>query len=133
MSVVRHMFYGWLEMQKSMVTFISKFDPRKGHFQVKLGQISKFKILLQKHAQFFLIIPKMCFIFMYVNQKCQKLCLKKSDVITFSWFFDQCTAKNKDIALKFGMFICVHTCMQLYNVYSVFWIPPRSYILQTFI
>ena len=30
------------------VTLIAKFDPRKVQFQVTLGQISKFKIFVQK-------------------------------------------------------------------------------------
>ena len=39
------MFYGSFGTQNSMVTFIFKFDPRKGQLQVKLGQIrSNFKI-----------------------------------------------------------------------------------------
>ena len=37
-----------------------------------------------------------------------KKCISKSDVMTFTWFFDHCTAKYKDIALKFCM--CV-VCM----------------------
>ena len=45
MSVVRHMFCESFGTQKSMVTFVSKFDLRKGQFQVKLGlgQIQNFK------------------------------------------------------------------------------------------
>ena len=39
------MFYGSFGTQNSMVTFIFKFDPRKGQLHVKLGQIrSNFKI-----------------------------------------------------------------------------------------
>ena len=63
LSVVWHMFYGSFGTQNSM-TFIFKFDPRKGQFQVKLGQIwSNFKIpfFLQKFAclvQFCLRIKK---------------------------------------------------------------------------
>ena len=34
MTVVRHVFYGLFGTQKTMVTIISKFDPRKGQFQV---------------------------------------------------------------------------------------------------
>ena len=39
------MFYWSFVMQNLMMTLILKFDPRKGHIQVKLGQIrSYFKI-----------------------------------------------------------------------------------------
>ena len=45
----------------------------------------------------------------YVRQlEMSKSAFQKSDVINFTWFFDHCTAKYKDIALKFGM--CV-VCM----------------------
>ena len=45
LSVVRHMFYVSFETQSSMVTFIFKYDPRKGQVQVKLSQIgSNFEI-----------------------------------------------------------------------------------------
>ena len=37
-----------------------------------------------------------------------KIAFQKSDVITFTCFFDHCTVKNGDIALQFGM--CV-VCM----------------------
>ena len=83
-SVVRHTFYGSFWTQKTMVTFISKFDPSKGQYQVKLGSIRpNFKIqnfpthtclsysVLSQH-------PKKCYsFFMYVSWKCQKLHFKK--------------------------------------------------------
>ena len=123
MRVVPLMFYGPLfGTQKSMAAFISKYDLRKDQFQIKLGQkgqISKFNIFLQKHAyhiQFCLRIPKNV-IYFYVRQlEMPKIAFQKSDVATFT-FFNHCTVKNKDIALKFGR--CV-VCMQIYNIYSVF-------------
>ena len=117
------MFYGPFGTQNSMVTFIFKFDPRKGQLQVKLGQIrSNFKI------QNFL--TKICLscadlsqdsknvIYFYVRQlEMPQNAFQKCDVITFTWFLGHCTAKNKDIALKF----CLHVvCMYLDNIYSGF-------------
>ena len=55
------------------VTFICKFDPRKGQLWVKLGQIRsnfEIKIFLTKHAypaQIYLSVPKMTFVFIYDN------------------------------------------------------------------
>ena len=45
----------------------------------------------------------------------QKNAFQKFDVITFTWFFGHCTAKNKDIDLKFWMRI---VCMYLDHMYS---------------
>ena len=46
-----------------------------------------------------------------------KIAFQKCDVITFTWFSGYCTAKNKDIALKF----CIHViCMYLEHMYSNF-------------
>ena len=42
MCVVRHMLYGSFGIQNLVVTSISKFDPRKGKYHVKLGQIRSF-------------------------------------------------------------------------------------------
>ena len=71
MSVLRHMYYGAILNAETMVALISRFEPRKSQFQVKLGQLlSKFQIFLQIHAyfiQFCLRIPKMLFIFSYLN------------------------------------------------------------------
>ena len=50
MSVVRHMFRESFGTQNLIVTFVFKYGPRKGQFQVKLGEISKFKIFLQEYA-----------------------------------------------------------------------------------
>ena len=92
-----------------MVTLIFKFDPRKGQLQVKLGQIrSNFKI-----QNFLTKIYLSCadlsqdsknVIYFYVRQlEMSKNVFQKCDVITFTWFFGHCTAKNEDIALKFCM------------------------------
>ena len=73
MNVVRHMFYGSFGTQNSMMTFIFKFDLRKGQFRVKLDQIgSKFQIrnFLIKYAyvfQFCHRIRKMLIILTYDN------------------------------------------------------------------
>ena len=53
-----------------------------------------------------------------------KITFQESDVITLT-FFDDCTAKYRYIALKFVLVVC----MQLYNIYSGFWITPKFWIL----
>ena len=46
MSIVRLMFYESFGTQNWMLTFVCKFDPRKGQCQVRLGQIkSNFQVL----------------------------------------------------------------------------------------
>ena len=123
MSVVRHMFYGSFGTQNSMVISISKFDPGKVNVrsdQVEKGQISKFKIYVQKHAynsQFCLRVPKMLFILMCNNQKCHKLHFKKVTSPPLPVLFCHCIAKNRDVAMKFCMRV---VCMYLDNEYSVF-------------
>ena len=74
--------------------------------------------------QICLRIPKMSFIVMYDNQKCERNAFQKCDVIIFTcfFFFDHCTGWNKDIAVKFCM--CV-VCMHLDHIYSVFFNSPR--------
>ena len=116
------MLYGSYGTQNSLVTSISKFGPRKGQDQVKLGQVRsnfQIKIYLQRHAylvHFCLRTSKMSFALMYDNYKCHKM-RYKSDVITIScFFFCHCTAKNKDIVLKFE---CV-LCMYLDDIHSCF-------------
>ena len=42
----------------------------------------------------------------------------KTEVMTFTCFFGNCTVKNKDIALKISMHVA---CMHVDNVYSVFY------------
>ena len=115
------MFYGSFGTHNSMVAFIFKFEPRKGQLHVKQGQItSNFKI-----QNFLIQICLSCadlsqnsknVIYFYVQQlEMQKIAFQKCDVITFTWFSGHCTAKNKDIALKF----CVRVvCMYVDHIYS---------------
>ena len=58
-----------------------------------------------------------CDLFLGTAIRNTKNCIKKSDVITITVFFNHCTAKTEDIALKFAM--CV-ACMKLHNIYSGF-------------
>ena len=58
-----------------------------------------------------------CHLFLCTTIRNAKNAFQKCDVITFTWFFGHCTAKNKDIALKFCMLV---VCMYLYHMYSVF-------------
>ena len=117
------MFYGSFGTQNSMVTFIFEFDPRKGHLQVKLGQIrSNFKN--------YNLLTKICLccavlsqhsknIIFYVRQiKMRKLHFKNVTSSPLPVFFSgHCTAKNKNIALK----PCMHAVyMYLDHIYSVF-------------
>ena len=46
-------FMGHLITQNSMKTFIFKFNPRNGQYQVKLGQNIKSEIFFKKHAYLF--------------------------------------------------------------------------------
>ena len=120
-NVVRHMFYGSFGTHNSMVTFIFKFDHREGQLQVKLGQISEFKVFFYKKCaylvQFCLRIPK------YYLLLCQpirntKNCISKTwRRHLYLFFFGHCTAKNKDIALKFCMRV---VCMYHDHIYSDF-------------
>ena len=131
MTVVRHMFYGTFGTQSSMVTFIFRFDTRKGQTRSKKLNFQNQNLLL-KHAylvQFCLRIPQMSFIFTYGSQKCQKLPFKK---VTSSHLpvFLAIAQPKKNIALKFC--ICV-VCKKLYNMYFFFWITPKFWILQAFV
>ena len=57
-------------------------------------------------------------IYFYVRQlEMPQNAFQKSDVIIFTCFFGNCTAKNKDIALKFCMLVI---CMHLHHIYSGF-------------
>ena len=134
MSVVRHMFNGSFGTQNTMVAFSFRFDQRKGQYNVKLGQKVKFSKSIFSSKNMLIMSS-----FVSGFQKCYflptairntKNCISKSDVITFTWFFDHCTAKYKYIGLKFG--ICV-VSMQLCNIYSVFWIISKFWILYAFI
>ena len=94
-----------------MLTFISKFDPRKGEFQVKLGEIrSDFKTqnFLTKTCLSCTVLPQYStnVFYFYVRQLgMPKITFQECDVITFTCFFYDCTAKYKDIALKFSMYV----------------------------
>ena len=116
------MFSGSFWTQNSMVTFIFKFDPRKGPLQVKLGQIwSNFKtqnFLTQVYLSCAVLSQNSKnVVYFYLRQlEMPKISFQGCDVITFTWFFGQCTGKNKDIALKF----CLRfVCMYLDHIYSV--------------
>ena len=121
-GVVRRMFQGSFGTQISMVMFIFNLVLRKGQCRVKLGrkrsnfQIHDFlsKICLSRPV--LLRIPKMSNIFTHDNYKCKKLRLKVRSSHLHVCFY-HCTAKNKDIPLKFGM---RGVCMQLLNIYSSF-------------
>ena len=45
-------------MQNTTVSFIFRFDPIKGQYKVKLGQICKIKMILQKHAYLIQFCPR---------------------------------------------------------------------------
>ena len=94
-----------------MVAFVSKFDPRKGQFQVKLGQIgSNFKIqnFLTKTCLSYPVLhhDSKNVIHFYVRQlEMPKVAIQKSDVITDVFLP---LHSQKSITVKFGM--CV-LCM----------------------
>ena len=75
----------------------------KGQFKVKLGQIrSNFQIKKYKTCISYPVLSQDSkdVIYFYVRQlECQKVMSSHLPV----FFFYQCTAKNEDIALKFGM------------------------------
>ena len=94
MIVVQHMFYGALGTQNSIVTFISKFGPRKGQCQVIIGQIRlNFQIhnFLTKTCLCSSVCPSMpkIFICFYVCTTIRnaKNRVSKSGVITFTCFY----------------------------------------------
>ena len=122
------MFCGLFGTQNKMVAFIFRFNPRKGQHKVKLGQkgqIFKIKFLPKNIpivSSFVSGFQKMSFIFLRTIIRNAIKCISKSDVINFTCLFYHCSAKYKAIALKFSL--CV-VCMQLYNIYSVFWITPK--------
>ena len=60
MIVVQRMFYGSFGTPNSMVTPISKFDPRKCQCQVKLGQI-------RTHLQIQNLLKNMPILFSFVS------------------------------------------------------------------
>ena len=71
------------------MTLIFKFDPRKGQLQVKLGQISKFKIFLQNMPILCRFVSgfQKCHLFLCTTIRNEKNTFKKCDVITFTCFF----------------------------------------------
>ena len=68
-------------------------------------------------VQFCLRIPKMSSVLSYDNKKFLKSSLK-NDVITITWFFGHCTAKDKDIALKFAYLLVAYSFIKY--AYSIF-------------
>ena len=58
-------------------------------------------------------------IYFYMRQlEMPKITFQICDAITFAWFVGHCTAKNKDIALKF----CMHVvCMHSNHIYVGIW------------
>ena len=93
MSVVRHMFNESFGTQKTMVTSISKVEPRKGQVPVRLGQIRpNFEIqkFLTKTWLSYLVLSQDSTneIYSYVRQiEIPIIAFLKSDVITFTCFF----------------------------------------------
>ena len=118
------MFNGSFGTQNLMMTLIFKFDPRKGQLEVKLGQI-------RSNSKIQNFLTKICLscadlyqdsknvIYFCVRQlEMPKNAFKKCDVITFTcFFFCHCSAKNKDISLKFYIRV---VCMYLNQIYSGF-------------
>ena len=106
-----------------MVAFILRVALMEGQCQGQIGsnwvKFSNSKYFLQKLAnrvQLCLKIPKKCYSFLcttVINTK--QNAVQNSEITIFTFF--NCTAKNKDIGLKFGMLI---VCMESYNMYSVF-------------
>ena len=91
---MRHIFYRSFGTQNLMVTFIFKFEPRKGQLQVKLGQIrSNFKIqhFTTKICLSCAVLPKLSGlkkIILYVRQMIMpKIIFQQCEVITFTCFF----------------------------------------------
>ena len=117
--VVRHTFYGSLETQNSMLTFIFKFDPRKGQLQVNISSIRSYFKTRNR-------ITKVCLSYAVFSQDSKKkiirhleipkITFQKCDVITLT-FFGHCTSKNKDIGLKFCLLV---VCMYFDHIHPVF-------------
>ena len=90
--VVQHMFYGSIGTQNSIVTFMFKFDPRKGKLQIKLGQIrSNFEIqyFLTKICLSCAVLSQdsnKCYLFLCRTTRNARNYIKKCDVVTFTFF-----------------------------------------------
>ena len=118
--------------QKTTVTFISKFDPRKDQFRVKLGQIkSNFKIhkfLIKTCLSYPVYVSgfRKCDLFLRTSIRNAKSSIPKSDVITFTCFFLPLQSNIKILLWKFVcvLFVCSFTTYILY-----FWITPKFWIL----
>ena len=65
--------------QNSIVTFIFKFDPRKGQLKVKLGQISKFRISFQNMPILGSFVSgfQKSLLFLYMATRNAKNCISK--------------------------------------------------------
>ena len=134
---MRHMLYGSFGTQNLMVTLIFKFDPRKGQLQVKLGQIrSNFKIqnFLTKICLSCADLSqdsKMSFIFMYDNQKCQKMNFKNVTSSSLPDFLAIAQPKTKILLCNFVcvlLFVCI-----LIKYIPFFWMTQEFWILQAII
>ena len=114
----------WVMFYGTIVTFIFKFDPRKGQLQVKLGQIrSNFKIqnFLFKICLSCAVLSEFSknVIYFYVRQlKMPKTAFQKCDAITFTLFWPLHSQKQR---YCFEM-LCVVVCMYLDYTCPVFWI-----------
>ena len=107
MSVVRHILYGSFVTQNTMVAFIFSFDPRKGQRKVKISQKrSTDQTFLLKTCLYCPVLSQNSKnVIFYVRQfKMPKIALKKVTSSTLPVFY-HCTAKNKDVDLKFGMYV----------------------------
>ena len=125
------MLYESFGTQNSMVTFICIFDSRKSQLQVKilkLGQISKFKIVVQNN-------PILCS-FVQEFQKCHLfLCsairkarnkFQKSDVITLTCFLP---LHNKARILLWNCVCVLFVCISM--TYIPFFINGKLWALDT--
>ena len=120
MSVVRHMLYESFGTQKTMVTFISKFDPRKDHFEVKLGQNSKFSYKIMLILSSFVSGFQKCDLFLRPTIRNAKNRVSKRDVVIITFFtIAQLIIKILLWNLACMLFVCSFT------TYIVFWISPK--------
>ena len=99
--------------QKPIAIFLCKFDPRKGQFQINIGLIrSNFQIqnfLLKTCLSYPLLSQdSRNVIYFYVRQlEMPKIAFKNVTLsrLPFHIIFYHFTALNRDIALKFGMYV----------------------------
>ena len=129
------MFNELFGTQNSIVTFISKFGPRKGQYQVNIDQIrSNFQIqnFLARKCLSSPVLSQdpVNVIDCYLRlQEKPKNTLQESNVITFTLVFGNCTAKNVDIALKFCMRVVCTGCfiITVTRVSDHFWHTWRRF------